>query len=418
MPRIPIVRHSSLYNASTFVVRTDLEVPRFEVGAEAIKFLRREGYVVLKHVLNDSEVLQARQLLWQYLEGIEGAGRISRHDPSTWIRGNPNQYGIFWQHGVGHSQLAWFIRTRPRLLEAFHRYWNTTDLLTSFEGFSMFPPLRIEEAQWKLGESWFHTDQNAKTRPGRQTIQSFTSLYDQSEATGGFVVVPRSWRAHRKVTERVYRHSPRTADSQQFLMIPPDDPVLSTPPGPHLVRCEAGDAVLWDSRTVHCSTPSLHGVPGVAPSDGAEPARVVVYASMAPRRRASSEVLLSRQAALLARQTCTHWPFEMTCLEPPAAMGERPSDPIDVASGLVKSLVGYTDAQISRWLTSKARAPSASTCGAMAPTATRTASSELDPFDSPRRLRLEVTPARALAGKCEKVSPASLKSRRRCGARS
>jgi hypothetical protein len=166
----------------------------------------------------------------------------------------------------------------------------------------MLPPARIEDSQWNVAESWFHTDQNAKTRAGRQTVQSFTSLFDQSEATGGFVVVPRSWKSHKKVTARVYRHNPRTADSQQFLMIPPDDPVLSTPHAPHLVRCRAGDAVLWDSRTVHCSTPSLRNVPGIVRSDGSDPARVVVYASMAPRRRASTEVILRRRRCSRARR--------------------------------------------------------------------------------------------------------------------
>jgi ectoine hydroxylase-related dioxygenase (phytanoyl-CoA dioxygenase family) len=426
MPRFPVVRHDSLYNGSTFVVQTDVDVPRFDVGEEAISFLKREGYVVIKSVLNASEVLRARTLLWQYLEGIKGAG-ISRDEPSTWIRGKPNQYGIFWQHGVGHSQLAWFVRTRPRLFEAFRRYWNTTELLTSFEGFSMLPPARIEDSQWNVAESWFHTDQNAKTRAGRQTVQSFTSLFDQSEATGGFVVVPRSWKSHKKVTARVYRHNPRTADSQQFLMIPPDDPVLSTPHAPHLVRCRAGDAVLWDSRTVHCSTPSLRNVPGIVRSDGSDPARVVVYASMAPRRRASTEVILRRQQALLSRQTCTHWPFEMACLEPPGAMGELPSDPIGMASGFVKSLVGYTDQQIAHWLGSKAHAPSARTCQVADPMAATRAGASMataaarddgDPFESPRRLELENTwqsgSKRQGKWKCRKATLASLRARHRC----
>ena len=53
MPRFPVVRHDSLYNGSNFVVRTDVSVPRFdEVSEEALAFLRREGYVVLKGVLD------------------------------------------------------------------------------------------------------------------------------------------------------------------------------------------------------------------------------------------------------------------------------------------------------------------------------------------------------------------------------
>ena len=189
-------------------------------------------------------------------------------------------------------------------------------------------------------------------------------------------------------------------------MLPGDDPVLSAPHPPHLVRCEAGDAVLWDSRTVHCNTPPLlaprgggehAGSPAGEKStsrrasdahergparaseersgegggegggdgggecgggDGAStppepepepeaeadprPGRLVAYASFAPRSRASDSVLAQRQRAFELGQTCTHWPFELTCLEPPRAMGEAPSDQLLDPGELHRRLVGYT----------------------------------------------------------------------------
>jgi len=82
------------------------------------------------------------------------------------------------------------------------------------------------------------------------------------------------------------------------------------------------------------------------------PARVVVYASMSPRARASDEVLMARQRALWAGQTCTHWPWDLSCLEAPAKVGQRSSDQLPHASGRHKNLVGFTNAQISRWLQS------------------------------------------------------------------
>ena len=81
-------------------------------------------------------------------------------------------------------------------------------------------------------------------------MQSFTSLYDQDETTGAFVVVPRSWEEHAGVTRRVRAARPETDPAQQFLMLADNDPALLRPAAPpHLVRCRAGDAVLWDSRT-------------------------------------------------------------------------------------------------------------------------------------------------------------------------
>ena len=338
----------------------------------------------MRSVANASEVARGRELLWDFFEGTNMG--VSRHDAETWIKNGPNSYGIFWGFGSGHSRFMWHIRTLPRLLQMFELVWGSSDLLTSFEGFSMFPPERVE-ASWELGEAWFHTDQNAASRPGLQTVQSFTSLYDQDESTGGFVVVPRSWRRHQAVTRRIYKASPRTPPEQQFLMVPADDPVLAKAQRPHLVRVRAGDAILWDSRTVHCSTPSLRNrkpaaaneasaasaasEASIGSADLAEPpARVVAYACFAPRRRAPDHVLLARQRALFAQRTCTHWPFEMSCLEPPHAAGQVASDPLTRASGLVKNLVGYTDAQIRGWLSGGASARATG------------------PFDSPRAVQV------------------------------
>ena len=61
-----------------------------------------------------------------------------------------------------------------------------------------------------------------------------------AKSAGAFVVVPRSHRRHGAVTQRVYRARPQTDASQQFLMLPADDPILSRPTRPHLVGCEAG----------------------------------------------------------------------------------------------------------------------------------------------------------------------------------
>jgi len=263
------------------------------------------------------------------------------------VNAQPNQYGIVWTHGVGQSRLAWFIRTRPRLLQMFTEFWRTSDLIASFEGFSFLPPTSAE-ASWRLAEAWFHTDQNARTRPGLQTIQSFTSLYDQDETTGAFVVVPRSWRQHAEVTGRIYQGTNPPDDDQQFLMLPPNDPVLLAPRQPHLIRVRAGDAVLWDSRTVHCSTPSLRR--SSTSGDSAEPtkrrpARVVVYGSFVPRQRAADKVLLARQRAAASQRTCTHWPFDMSCLDVPRAYGERPSDPLLDFGPLERQLIGRTEGQ-------------------------------------------------------------------------
>ena len=47
----------------------------------------------------------------------------------------------------------------------------------------------------------------------------------------------------------------------------------------------------------------------------------VAYAAMAPRETAPATVLRKRQRGFEVGQTCTHWPFDFTCLSPPESAG-------------------------------------------------------------------------------------------------
>lgn len=339
------------------------DAPRLPPGsAEALAHLRTHGYVVLASVFNESELDTARSLLWSFLEGA-GKG-VNRSEPESWHQIHVNRYGICWS--AGQSEFMWFIRSAPRLVAAFAAFWNVpaSELLASFEGFGAFPPVELERT-WSAGglaEGWFHTDQNGLSRPGLWTIQSFTSLHDQDEATGAFVVVPGSHLEHDAVTRRAMQSAPGTPAGQQFLMVASNDPILTARP-PKLIRCKAGDTVLWDSRTVHCNTPSLRSkVPwrpsvqsaaGEAAGGAGGPAsppvndvghkapldllRVAAYVSMAPRARATDEVLRLRRRAVLLSQACTHWPFEATCIPPE----QQPPPPPDL-NELQLSLAGLS----------------------------------------------------------------------------
>jgi hypothetical protein len=101
-----------------------------------------------------------------------------------------------------------------------------------------------------------------------------------------------------------------------------------------LICANAGDLIVWDSRTVHCNTPALDSAgagPALVTSGAAtvdvndieiapppvEAARVptdpqllrlVSYVCMVPRRFASSEVLRVRKAAFRRKVPTSHWP--------------------------------------------------------------------------------------------------------------
>ena len=76
------------------------------------------------------------------------------------------------------------------------------------------------------------------------------------------------------------------------------------------------------------------------------PLRVAVYGTAVPRSRASDAILRARQQAARQGQTCTHWPFEMSCLEPPHKMGQVASDQQAVFGPIETRLIGLTDSQM------------------------------------------------------------------------
>ena len=125
---------------------------------------------------------------------------------------------------------------------------------------------------WLTDGGWYHVDQNA-LRPGRQgkvCVQGLVTLCDADETTGGLVVVPGSHKHHDAMCAR----SKIAKSVGDFLPVPADDPVMigGDSPGPCLVCARAGDLIVWDSRTVHCNTPSLVALGRVTEAEAAEPA--------------------------------------------------------------------------------------------------------------------------------------------------
>lgn len=62
--------------------------------------------------------------------------------------------------------------------------------------------------------------------------------------------------------------------------------------------------ILWDSRTIHCSTPAL--VAPTAPTS--ELLRMAAYVCMTPASWATADVVQARIGAFERNMTTTHWP--------------------------------------------------------------------------------------------------------------
>jgi len=85
-------------------------------------------------------------------------------------------HGIIKTHNAGHQEHAWYIRTRPNVIDIFQHIWNTKDLIVSFDGMCYMSPTDHYE------DYWMHTDQSPNDTSFR-CYQGFVSLTDNEHKT-------------------------------------------------------------------------------------------------------------------------------------------------------------------------------------------------------------------------------------------
>lgn len=316
--------------------------------------LKDFGYCVISSVANEKEIEAQKIHFWEYLERMDVG--ISRSDCSTWDNdrwmGNKST-GIIRQPDFCHSEFMWNARLLPKVKQAFSYIWNTQDLLVSFDAGNAFRPWKINRS-WLTEGNWWHVDQNSckgAHRRGMVCVQGLVTFYDVTRESGGLCVIPGSHIFHDEFCKR----SPSSKLMHDYVYIPEDDPVMKVN-SPVIIGAKAGDLVLWDSRLVHCNTPSpLATLP---PSTGeeskliagdwielpeetkdsdyelvgetvksssssekgqsteseakkAELIRLVSYVTMLPRSFASPAAIRSRKRGFLFHSPTSHWPTQV-----------------------------------------------------------------------------------------------------------
>jgi hypothetical protein len=279
-------------------------VERFEPGsAESVAYLDQHGYVILKETLTEKETEKTLCLLWDYLENL-GTG-IDRKDPKTWEddRWPTSAHGgILPSYGIGHSESQWFLRSIPNVKKAFAKIWGTDELLTSFDGVSLWRPWNINPT-WKTesGQSWFHIDQHPITRPGKQCIQGLVNLLPTSKDIGGNVVVPGSHRFFKNIPSEYKERLSKLPLGIDHFRFPNDDPKLSSEK-PLMCHMEPGDMLLWDSRTIHCSNSG-----DKLPEGAKSLIRAASLICMMPKERSNEDVINQRRRAVEKVISTTNW---------------------------------------------------------------------------------------------------------------
>lgn len=288
---------------------THRQVPRFTLsqpgqGEAMTRFLEEEGFAVVASALTAEEAARAMDLTWAYLES--GGTGIDRADPTTWGDAQWPFGAIGGDAGIGHSQQLWYIRSCPGVKQAWATIYGTDDLITSYDGMSLFRPWTVEP-NWRTDGPWYHTDQSpfppeadphfdpeaAVYGCERHYVQGFVNLLENSPLTGGNVVVPRS---HKRFVEMLQQGVPRSKFTDRLL----SRDVLSQGIVAHL---QPGDLFLWDSRAAHGATPgSLAAASTADEAHGKELFRAAAYVCMVPTNRASQRVLKQRKEMLLSHQ--------------------------------------------------------------------------------------------------------------------
>ncbi|CAF4299343.1 unnamed protein product [Rotaria sp. Silwood2] len=308
---------SKLKTINDVPVDYDVISPRFSIHnieelQQGIENLNEHGYAIFSNILTNDEINHSVNLLWKYLEGLQHPYHIQRNNPETWNEpwpGTPH-LGLLNDEGMGQSEFMWFIRGNPNIKKVFSHIWNSNELFVSFDGASCFRNWHLN-TKWRTTSSWYHCDQNPFKKPDRCSIQGLVSLTDSDESTGGFLIVPDS---HKYFSELKSKTNASLWDA--YVRVPEQYPLFEKL-HPRLVKCKAGDLIVWDSRCIHCNTPAIVNS---EKNNQSELLRIAACICMSPlsmfvpdmgKYKNLEEFRQLREELVRNKITCAHWPLEL-----------------------------------------------------------------------------------------------------------
>lgn len=240
--------------------------------------LKENGYVVIPNMLSEDEVKHALGLFYAWQKTIPGLESLhNKVDP----------HGIYKHHQVGHQQYAWYIRTRPKIINFYKKLWDTDELSVSFDG-----SCYLSKECKKKDNLWTHTDQ-APNSIGLMCYQGFVALTSNKDRT--LVVYKGSHLLHEK-----YFKEKGIESSKNWQLIDKDylETIKDTK---RYLFVPSGSLVLWDSRTFH---QNRYGAPACEE-------RIVQYICYLPKNnKKNTESVRDKKLKYFKElRTTSHWPY-------------------------------------------------------------------------------------------------------------
>jgi hypothetical protein len=255
------------------------------------KHLDDEGYVVINNIFNKATIDQAIELFWK--DWCQVSPEFKRYDPTTWsIQTSPMMFakGMAVFNGFGQSDFMWNLRLQPEIIDIFTKVHGTNDLITSFDGFSVF----FSKKQ-KSPKDWWHIDQHPDNPI--YTVQGAYNFLPVGENDAGLTIVPKS---------HINFKPSNTGIKKDWIQISKNksanEAAKAVANGVKLIIPE-NCFVLWNSKTIHANT----GMSGTGSLED-KLNRLTCYITYVPRSRTNNKIVEKRKKAYINGDTTSHWP--------------------------------------------------------------------------------------------------------------
>lgn len=275
---------------------------------EAAPLLKKDGYAVIRGVFTKEECGSLVDRMWQHWSDASN-GKLRREASFKSMKAMelpPHQHGIIQSYRSGYFETVREIRTDPRIILVYATLYATGHLTGSIDRVNWKFPGR----PYRSVDAWPHADQDAG-RTGAITYQSYITLLPCSKNSPGNRFYSGSNNlfdthfAYRRDDEQARKKNGKNdwlrLSEKEAKNLGKQCPLVKP-------ECEAGDLVIWDSRTVH------------SPTDGSDfrDGRFVVYTCYNKlwEKARDEEFKAAKRAVFNNRRASSHSPLPIQLFPP------------------------------------------------------------------------------------------------------